>query len=115
MWVTLQTLHIHLDESGDLNFSPNGTRYFIFGCAWTYEPAPLANELNALRFTMVKEGHGERLSGFHFEHGSNVLGIPMTINQINCRHCFNGLGVINLGKLSTPKNRPCAIFQFRSI
>ena len=63
--VTLPTLHIHLDESGDLNFSPTGTRYFIFAAAWTYEPAPLANELNTLRFSLIKQGHGERLSGFH--------------------------------------------------
>jgi uncharacterized protein DUF3800 len=61
----LPTLHVHLDESGDLNFSPAGSRYYIFACVWTYEPAPLANELNALRFSLVKQGHGESLSGFH--------------------------------------------------
>lgn len=61
----MPTLHVHLDESGDLNFSPAGSRYYIFSCAWTYDPAPLANELNTLRFSMVKNGHGERLGGFH--------------------------------------------------
>jgi hypothetical protein len=61
----LLTLHIHLDESGDLNFSPAGTRYFVFTVAWTYDPAPLANELNALRFSLIKAGHGEHLSAFH--------------------------------------------------
>src|SRR5258708_15811944 len=63
--VILPTLHVHLDESGDLNFSPTGSPYFVFAAAWTYEPAPLANELTALRFSLVKQGHGERLSGFH--------------------------------------------------
>lgn len=61
----MRTLHIHLDESGDLSFTPKGSRYFIFTVAWTYDPAPLANELNALRFSLIKAGHGERLSGFH--------------------------------------------------
>jgi hypothetical protein len=61
----LSTLHVHLDESGDLNFSPAGSRYYIFACVWTYDPAPLAHELTALRFSFVKQGHGERLSGFH--------------------------------------------------
>jgi hypothetical protein len=61
----VRTLHIHLDESGDLNFSPAGSRYFIFTAAWTYDPAPLANDLNALRFALIKAGHGENLSGFH--------------------------------------------------
>lgn len=61
----MPTLHVHLDESGDFNFSPTGSRYYIFACAWTYEPAALADELAALRFSLVKQGHGERLSGFH--------------------------------------------------
>ena len=63
--VTLLTLHVHLDESGDLNFSPTGSRYYVFTTAWTYDPSPLAHELTALRFRLVKQGHGERLSGFH--------------------------------------------------
>lgn len=61
----MPTLHVHLDESGNFNFSPSGSRYYIFACAWTYEPAQMANELTALRFSLVKQGHGERLSGFH--------------------------------------------------
>jgi len=61
----MRTLHVHLDESGDLNFSAAGSRYFIFTAAWTYDPAPLAHELNGLRFQIIKEGHGERLSSFH--------------------------------------------------
>jgi Protein of unknown function (DUF3800) len=74
------TIHVHLDESGDLNFSPTGTRYYIFTAAWTYDPAPLASELTALRFRLVKEGRGERLSGFHAREDAQprrdlVLGI----------------------------------------
>jgi len=59
------TVHIHVDESGDLNFSPAGSRYYIFTAAWTYDPAPLANDLNCLRFKFIKDGHGEGLSSFH--------------------------------------------------
>lgn len=33
--------------------------------AWTYDPAPLAGDLTALRFRLVKDGHGEQLSAFH--------------------------------------------------
>jgi len=61
----LRTLHVHLDESGDLEFSPDGSPFFFFSVVWTYEPAPLAQELNGLRFALIKEGHGEKLSGFH--------------------------------------------------
>ncbi len=61
----MPTFHVHLDESGDLNFSTGGSRYYVFTAAWTYDPAPLANDLTRLRFSLVKLGHGERLSGFH--------------------------------------------------
>ncbi len=61
----VSTLHVHLDESGDFNFSPAGSRYYVFAAAWTYDPAPLAADLTALRFRSVKLGHGERLSAFH--------------------------------------------------
>lgn len=50
------TLHIHLDESGDLVFSPNGTRFYVFAAVWTYDPAPLASDLVALRFRLLKQG-----------------------------------------------------------
>jgi hypothetical protein len=57
------TLHVHIDESGDLNFAPGGTRYYIFTAAWTYEPALLAARLTALRFSLLKGGHD--LQRFH--------------------------------------------------
>jgi hypothetical protein len=57
------TLHIHIDESGDLSFSRRGTRYYIFTAVWTYDPAPLAARLTALRFQLLKAGHDVR--SFH--------------------------------------------------
>lgn len=53
----MPTLHVHLDESGDFNFSPTGSRYYIFTAAWTYDPAPLAGHLTTLRFSLLKAGH----------------------------------------------------------
>lgn len=61
----MPTLHIHLDESGNFVFTPKGTKYYIFTAAWTYDPAPLAEQLRALRYSLIKDGHGEKLSGFH--------------------------------------------------
>ena len=53
----MSTLHVHVDESGDFNFSPKGTRYYVFAAAWTYDPAPLAHALTTLRFQLLKGGH----------------------------------------------------------
>ena len=64
-WGKMPTLHIHVDESGEFNFSRSGTRYYIFAATWTYDPVPLAAELTNLRYSIVKTGHGPNLSGFH--------------------------------------------------
>jgi hypothetical protein len=61
----VRTIHIHLDESGNLDFSPTGSRYYIFAVAWTYEPVPLAADLSALRFSLIKQGHNINHGGFH--------------------------------------------------
>src|SRR5439155_9283307 len=50
------TLHVHLDESGDLRFDVNGSAYYVLSTAWTYDPGPLARELTALRFRLLKGG-----------------------------------------------------------
>ena len=59
----MPTLHVHLDESGNLTFKPTGSPYYIFTAAWTYEPAPLAQALSELRFSLLKQGHN--LHRFH--------------------------------------------------
>lgn len=64
----MPAIHIHVDESGDFNFSPTGSRYYIFTTAWTYDPAPLATALTNLRFGLIKAGHlqtSQELSSFH--------------------------------------------------
>jgi len=62
----LPTLHIHTDESGNFDFSPKGSRYYVFAAVWTYQPAALAANLTALRFELIKAGlGGESLSSFH--------------------------------------------------
>lgn len=59
----MATLHVALDESGDLTFSPSGSRYYVFAAAWTYDPSPVAVALTHLRFSLLKEGHD--IQAFH--------------------------------------------------
>jgi len=59
----VSTLHIHLDESGNWEFSPKGSRFYSFAVAWTYDPQPLASALTTLRYGLVKQGHN--IDGFH--------------------------------------------------
>lgn len=66
----MPTLHVHLDESGNLTFKPSGSRYYVFTAAWTYDPAPLANDLTNLRFSLLKERHD--LHRFHATEDKQV-------------------------------------------
>ena len=59
----LPNLGIYLDESGDFDFSPTGTKYYIFSVAWTFEPKPLADSLTSLRFRLLKQRYDNH--GFH--------------------------------------------------
>ena len=59
----VSTLHVFLDESGNLEFSRKGSPYYIFASAWTYEPRDLAQELMAFRFQLLRDGHD--LDSFH--------------------------------------------------
>lgn len=52
----MATLHIHIDEAGNFDFSPRGSRYYVFAVAWTYDPSPLARGLEAVRFGLLKTG-----------------------------------------------------------
>jgi hypothetical protein len=79
----MSTLHLHLDESGDLNFSPRGSRYYLFAAVWTYNPLPLAIQLQLLRFRLLKQG--SNIEKFHAssDHGrirqlviSKILSYP---------------------------------------
>ena len=66
----MPTLHVHLDESGNLTFKPTGSQYYVFTAAWTYDPAPLGSELTALRFALLKRGHD--LHRFHATEDKQV-------------------------------------------
>jgi hypothetical protein len=50
----MSTLHVHVDESGDLEFSPKASKYIVFAVLWTYNPMPLAWNLHSLRFAILK-------------------------------------------------------------
>ena len=54
---------MYLDESGNFNFSPTGSKYYIFTAAWTLDPAPVAHDLARLRFDLLKKGYD--IPSFH--------------------------------------------------
>jgi hypothetical protein len=49
-------LYVFLDEAGNFDFSPNGTRYLVFTCVSAVRPLSLCGELHSLKFDLVEQG-----------------------------------------------------------
>lgn len=49
------TLYIFIDESGNFDFSPNGTKYFVLTAISTVKPLEKRVKLNALRYDLLNK------------------------------------------------------------
>jgi hypothetical protein len=49
-------VYLFFDESGNLDFSRNGTRYYVFGALTTHEPAAFSRLLSEFRYELLSEG-----------------------------------------------------------
>ena len=56
-------LYLFLDEAGNLDFSPNGTRYFLLGGITKERPFRAYQELAELKYDLIEQGIG--LEYFH--------------------------------------------------
>lgn len=56
-------LYSFLDEGGNFDFSPGGTRYFTLTAVTTHRPFVLHNALDDLQHELLEQGRG--LLGFH--------------------------------------------------
>ncbi len=49
-------VYLFFDESGNLDFSPNGSRHFCFGVLSLRDPGPLTAALTRLRYSLLEQG-----------------------------------------------------------
>lgn len=49
-------VYLFFDESGNLDFSPNGSRHFCFGVLTLRDPGPLTAALTRLRYSLLEQG-----------------------------------------------------------
>lgn len=54
--LTKHTLYIFLDEAGDFNFSPTGTRYFVLTSVAKVRPFNVSRELHSLKYDLMEAG-----------------------------------------------------------
>lgn len=49
-------VYLFFDESGNLDFSPNGSNHFCFGALTLRDPGPLSAAFTRLRYAMLEQG-----------------------------------------------------------
>lgn len=80
-----------MDESGDLGFKPQTSRYYVFCVTWTYNPQPLAQALTALRFQENK--NGSDICRFHAIHDTTRRNRVLTLLTAHPGWNFNAIVV----------------------
>ncbi len=64
-------LYIFLDEAGNLDFSPNGSRFFVLGSITKERPFNAYKELTELKYDLVEQGTA--LEYFHASENAQVV------------------------------------------
>lgn len=65
------TVYLFFDESGNLDFSLNGTKFYCFGGLTTRDPVALTHTLTELRYQLTSEGTG--LEAFHAAEDKQLI------------------------------------------
>src|SRR6266446_1895800 len=64
-------LYIFLDEAGNLDFSPNGSRFFVLGSITKERPFHAYKELTELKYNLVEQGTA--LEYFHASENAQAI------------------------------------------
>ncbi len=99
----MPTLHIHFDESGDWNWHPRGSKYFIIAATWTLDPRPLALKLTTLRYNLIKQGLS--IEGFHAAPDKQATRDAVTATMLSDNSWHFGAVVMEKRKVN-PSLRP---------
>jgi len=65
------SVYVFFDESGNLDFSPGGTRFIVFGALTTRTPADLLRPLSDLRYDLLAQGH--EIECFHATEDRQIV------------------------------------------
>lgn len=82
----MDTLYIFLDESGDFEFSPKGSRYFVLTSLITDDVLPISAALNTLKYSIIETAPSFReFEYFHAHNDPKPIRIRVydALNQIS--------------------------------
>ena len=103
----MSTLHVCLDEAGDLSFTPKGSKYYLFAAAWTYDPYPLARALTDLRYSLLKQGHN--LDSFHATEDKQA-NRDAVVTSLTAHEGWNFAGLVVEKRKLNPSIREPEVF-----
>ncbi|OGG13717.1 hypothetical protein A2773_06800 [Candidatus Gottesmanbacteria bacterium RIFCSPHIGHO2_01_FULL_39_10] len=66
-----KTLYLFIDEAGNFDFSPNGTKYFVLTCMSTFQPVEEREKLISLRYELLADGIGQEF--FHATEDKQIV------------------------------------------
>lgn len=66
-----KTLYLFVDESGNFDFSPKGTKYFVLSCLSTFRPVAGRDNLIKLRYKLLEEGMDQEF--FHATEDKQIV------------------------------------------
>ena len=66
-----ETLYVFIDESGNFDFSPNGTRHFVMSAVYTTRPEQSAHQMSSLKYQLLSEGVD--IPSFHATNDSQYV------------------------------------------
>ena len=66
-----ETLYVFIDESGNFDFSPKGTRHFVMSAVYTTRPGQSANQMSSLKYQLLSEGVD--IPSFHATNDSQYV------------------------------------------
>ncbi|HTE84593.1 MAG TPA: DUF3800 domain-containing protein [Dehalococcoidia bacterium] len=64
-------LYVFVDEAGEFNFSPNGSRHFVLTALSAFDIEPCVAELYALKHRLIRDGH--EVEYFHASEDRQVV------------------------------------------
>lgn len=65
------TLYVFVDESGNFDFSDNGTTHFVLGALATTDPTASARHAQRLKYRLLGDGHD--ISSFHASEDKQLV------------------------------------------
>jgi hypothetical protein len=70
----MKCLYVFVDESGNLDFTPKGTKYFVLSAITATTPIKSSNILQGLKYDLLAEGSGgSELECFHASEDSQAV------------------------------------------